>query len=242
MNANDILAQMKDIQNKLLDFIDNEDNEEENFQNLNSVIDDIEIRNNSHKLSTLLRLLVKLSNNHHRCNNFYSKIEKIIQLFKEQITSYFSNLDIFNIFKSNKRLLLFLNEEKMLTFDEQIINQITNIKYVNQSYLQYFALEIGPFLNKYIDNRLKKDIEKYITELPENFYENRKNGENEDVICQYIQKDLIKEFISHVNKNSISLKSNIKKSIYETNSFLLKKQAEKNKRYYKKFNDKYSIS
>lgn len=61
-------------------------------------------------------------------------------------------------------------------------------------------------------------------DLPANFYENRKKGENDSYICKLIQEDLIKEFITYVNQNNISLKSTIKPSIYETNDFLIQKQ------------------
>ena len=41
------------------------------------------------------------------------------------------------------------------------------------------------------------------------FYEKRKNGQNDDLICQFIQKDLIDDFIAYINKNSYSLNSKI---------------------------------
>ena len=47
-------------------------------------------------------------------------------------------------------------------------------------------------------------------------------GENESYICKVIRDDNVVEFITYVNQNSISLNSNIRTSIYETNSFLLK--------------------
>ena len=40
-----------------------------------------------------------------------------------------------------------------------------------------------------------------------------------------IRDDNVVEFITYVNKNNISLNSMIQTSIYETNSFLLKKQS-----------------
>ena len=56
------------------------------------------------------------------------------------------------------------------------------------------------------------------------FYEKRKIGENDDEICKLIQKDLIDEFITYVNKNFYRVKSTINPSNYETNTFLLKKK------------------
>ena len=52
----------------------------------------------------------------------------------------------------------------------------------------------------------------------------RKIGQNENHICKLIREDLIDEFITYINQHDYSLNSNIKRSIYETNSFLLKNE------------------
>ena len=63
--------------------------------------------------------------------------------------------------------------------------------------------------------------------MPENFYEKRKQGENDSQICELIRNGMITEFVLHVTRNGVSLNSKIRPSIYETNSFLLKKQGSK---------------
>ena len=109
--------------------------------------------------------------------------------------------------------------------DEYIVKKIIkNEKYLNAKYPQYFQPEIQPFLNeewfpKYETNKLVADLKK---ELPSDFYENRKIGENDYGICKLIQKDLIEEFIIYANKNCYSVNSTINPSIYETNNFLFK--------------------
>ena len=62
--------------------------------------------------------------------------------------------------------------------------------------------------------------------MPPNFYELRKEGENDNLICELIRNDSINEFVVYVTKNSYPLQSLIAQSIYETNSFLIKKQIE----------------
>lgn len=52
----------------------------------------------------------------------------------------------------------------------------------------------------------------------------RKIGENERYISELIRNDNAKDFIEYVNQNSIPLESPIEPSIYETNSFPIKKQ------------------
>ena len=54
----------------------------------------------------------------------------------------------------------------------------------------------------------------------------RKIGENESYISKLIREDLVEDFIAHVNKFNIKRNSTIPQSIYETNTFLVKKQNE----------------
>ena len=75
------LDEMRRIQISILDFLDNEFDVEENFQNLNSLFDDIEIHKNLHELKSLLYLISNISNNAHRSISFINKIERILQLF-----------------------------------------------------------------------------------------------------------------------------------------------------------------
>lgn len=138
--------------------------------------------------------------------------------FKNQIIKQFSNLEIFHIFKSNKRILLFLIEEKMMIIDEQIFKIITLPKYQNLHYPQFFSPELESFTKNSMDK------------LPLTFFEDRKNGENDNYVCKLIQKDSVQEFIAFVNRNNFSLKSTIKPSIFDTNPFfIIKPKPEQNK-------------
>ena len=224
MSISDYLDKMKSIQKSILDFFENQEKSEEYFQNLNTKIEDFKIHDDSHLLRMFLHILIKISNNHIRQQNFWEKMERLLRLFKKEMLENFSNNELFNIFDSNKRLLLYLIEEKIITINNYIAQKIIT-KFGNYRYHQYFAPEIKPFL------KMKKNEEDYMMrtyfdeiqkELPENFYQNRKNGENEEYICELIRTDSIKEFIIYVNKNSIKLNSKISLSIFETNEFFLK--------------------
>ncbi|KAK8835741.1 hypothetical protein M9Y10_040560 [Tritrichomonas musculus] len=202
MSIKQFLDELKEIHKNLLEYLDNESEMEVNFQILTKNFDNYNIRKDQHILKSLLRLLLNIANNHHRHPTFFNKIEKIILIFKDQIEQSFSNIEIYNIFKENKRILLFLIEEKILKLDEQIVDKL--------SFDEYFAPEVKSFKHETQNNLL------------ENFEENRKKGENDDYICQLIQKDLIEEFITYVKKTNYDLSSNIKYSIYETNLLLNK--------------------
>ena len=105
---------------------------------------------------------------------------------------------------------------------------ITQNKYMEKGYLQYFSPEIRPFINDYWINSIKEyRFKQYIIkqvneELPNNFNDLRKIGENNSLICKIIRNDSIQEFIKYVNENHFSLEATIEQSIYETNPFLIK--------------------
>ena len=159
-------------------------------------------------------------------------MEKILDFFKTKMRENFSNSEIFNIFKRNKRIVLFLFEDEIITIDEHIVSQFLTPKFIEENYPQYFMPEIKKFLEEKHLTKYDKTIilqpDKFLItemkkELPENFYQKRKKGENDDHICQMIQNDSIEDFVAFFNKNNYySLKSSIKSSIYETNSFLIK--------------------
>lgn len=220
MSIQDYLDEMRRVRKSLLNFIKSESNDEENFRILNDVFKELKISEDQHKLMSLLHLLVKIANNHQRSSKFFSKIEQILLVFQSDINKYFLNSEIFNVFKSNKRILLFLIEQKIIIIDEYIVKTITTGKYKKFEYDKYFAPEIEPF-KKDSDGETNKE-----EELNEEFYENRKIGENDNFICKLIQNDSIDDFIIYTNKTNLPLKSEIKQSIYETNDYLIKKQTE----------------
>ena len=235
MSESDIIEKLlekhKKNQKELLNFLDNDENIDLNFHNLKIFFEDTKIRDHQHEFRLFWRMLMKIVNNHHHGPNFLSKIEQIILYFKDDIKKY-SNIEKFNLFKSNKRILLFLIEEKILIVDEYFIRQIIKDKYLLYNYHLYFAPEIKPFINetwfpKYQPkNPLFENewVEVLKLELPDYFYELRRKGENENLLCELIRKDSVKDFYEFVISNNISFNGIIDPSIYETNSFLVKNQ------------------
>ena len=115
------LDEMKGIETDLLAFLEEgEENKELNFQNLKDNFDKIKIHEDQHTLMSFLHLLTKIADNHHHSPNFFDKIDQILQIFQEDIKKYYKNIEIFNIFKSNKRILLFLIKQKIMIVDKYI--------------------------------------------------------------------------------------------------------------------------
>ena len=121
---------MRNIQDNILNFLDKSDDNEENYQIITDIFEYQKINENIQKIKLVLKLLLKIAKNHHHETDFYAKIFKIILYFENQIVNYFSNMEIFNIFKNNKRILLFLFKKKMIIFNEFICKQLTTEKFI----------------------------------------------------------------------------------------------------------------
>lgn len=78
MNTSIFLDQMNKIQETLHDLIEDDDDCIENqiYQNLIKLLNDFKIRENPHKLKSLLNLIINIADNHYRGPNFFKKIEK----------------------------------------------------------------------------------------------------------------------------------------------------------------------
>ena len=220
-NPQQYLEIMNSIQESIEQFLKKE-NSEDNFSILVNTFDKTKINDNKFDLLSLLHLISKIVNNSYRSHNFFEKIEQILLYFQSDINNYFSNSQIFNIFEGNKRILLFLNEEGILTFDENIVKKITKTeKYRDADYPQYFQPEIQRFVEKkWFPEELNKEIEE---ELPDDFYDQRNKGQNDDELCELIRNDKYEEFRKYIKEHKMTLDDTIQPSIYETNRFLIKK-------------------
>ncbi|KAK8847022.1 hypothetical protein M9Y10_019597 [Tritrichomonas musculus] len=217
----DFIEKMKKIEENLLLFLDKEGNDESELTKLIQILDDQKIRENKYDLKAMLHLISRISDNYHRTRPFFGKIERILKNFESNIKNFFTNFEIFNIFKKNKRILLFLFEEKILIPDDSIAHIITSVKYRRYFYPQYFYNEFKTF---YSEKLLKEINTKSPEVLKDDFDQKRKIGENDQHICELIQNDMITEFTDYCIQNELSLVAEIKPSLFETNRFLLKKK------------------
>ena len=227
MSSETFVEKMKSIQNSFLEFLEEESDDEDKYDNFINLVSTQQIINDKHEFKALLQLINSIWNNHHRVGNYISKFERVLRHFKQDLQKNFSNSEIFDIFKDNKRILLFLLEEKLMTIDEYIFPIITSLSYA-EIYCGYFQPEIKRFLTqenieKYeIVKQLITDkfIERMNKEIESNFYEKRREGENDDYLCELIRFNKTKELIAFVERTNLPLENEIKKSIFETNNFL----------------------
>ena len=227
MDINEYLKKMKHIQKHILDFLENEKSSTEDYQSLINFFQKQKVKEDKSQLKSTLYILLKISNNHHRTPNFFPKIEQILQFFKAEMNSYYTKFDIFNIFKKNKRILLFLFEENFIEPTKSMYRIISSSKYMKKCYPHYFFPEFSLFF----DEKMKKEVgkmninEEFIEKNIISYDTKRKIAENDSYICELIRNDAINEFVSFFNQEKLSASSPIESSIYETNSFLIKKSS-----------------
>ena len=219
MNFEQYIHYSELIESSLILFLQNQNDTEEHYQNLIQIFEDHKIAENPDYLKEVLLMIISFSNDFHRFLNFFDKIEKIILFFRQRILEFWSNIEIFHIFKSNKRILLFLFNKNILILDQQILNIFCDAKFIEQKYLPYFYPEINTMIKSNLD--IEDEIIECIDYQKKFFLEKRQIGENDTLLCEFIRKDNIEEFIDFINKEDIPLSSKIMTSIFETNSFLL---------------------
>ena len=196
---------MNNIQNLFLRFLDDEsnlvdDNEITNF----NYFDDLQKDEKKDRLTDIFLLISHITANHHRPPDFYSKIEKLFSPFIEEMKQNLTNDEIYQIFKENRLVLLFLFHKQVLKIDENI----------SKSLPKFFTYEKVQFFSEGLI-QLNENIQF------EEHDRKRRIGENDNYICQLIRNDSIDDFIIYVNQSNIPLKSQIITSKYETNQYLL---------------------
>ena len=216
MEIQDYIDQNKNLYINFFEYIDSHQDDSHGYQNLTDFLTTHDYLNNVESLTEFLLLICKVSNNHTRENNLIDKIYKILFFLKDNLIHNFTKVEIFNIFKGNKILLLFLLTN-LIEIDDTIINLLDELDY--NKYFYYLA---KPFLDKEKQQAIEFDLSQKDDKIFENFEEKCKKGENDDFLCELIRNDEVEQFIRYVNQNVIPLNSVIHTSIFETNHFLLK--------------------
>ena len=214
----------KEFYSSVLNYLESSDCSDDEFKSLIKIIDVQQFDKSDKEYEHFLLMIEHISNNHHRDEIFLKKIFQILQYYKNQIKKTLSNLQIFNIFRANKMLLLFLIENEIIEVDENIFREINNTYENNGNrYCDFFYPEI----KKFLDQSQREEIEAKLLSKEDNIFEQfdekRHKGENDSYICTLIREDSYDDFIKYVNRTNINLKSDIVSSIYETNRFLNEK-------------------
>ena len=139
------ICEIKDIYKNILQYLESEDEPQIYFENLMIIFDKQKIVSDIYKFREILHLISKISNNFNRSRGLIPKIERILHTLQNDIINNFTNYEIFQIFKQNKRILLFLFQEKMINPDYSIFKNISNEKNKLKNYPSYFYPEFQSF-------------------------------------------------------------------------------------------------
>lgn len=212
--------QMKEIQALFLDFFDDKENQEE-IDKIIKILDDLKVREEKENLKIMLHLIMIIASNRYESAKFYDKIFQILQNYFNEIKEFYTNFEIFLIFKQHKRILLFLIENKIIIPDELIASFISDDDYIKKSYNSYFYPEFNHFFNE----EIKKNIHpKLLQNDCEILKRGRKTVNLNLPIRKLIRNDSINDFISYVNSKNIPFDYRISTQITETNNFLIKNE------------------
>lgn len=202
------LSRIKNIHISFLEFLNKENYQANDIQDFLKIFNESKIRLEKNGLKLFIHLLTQISNYHHQNSYFFKKITDIINNIKPEIKKFYSDYEIYQLFKSNKRIILHLYEEKII-FPQKISGD------------GIVDLFFYPELKQYLGEKYIKNIENDHLKLKsENFNQLRKNGVNELEICEIIRRDSIDEFIIYINQNNTDLRLKIATSLFETNAFL----------------------
>ncbi|KAK8896811.1 hypothetical protein M9Y10_014732 [Tritrichomonas musculus] len=219
------VSEKKEIYNILLKLLEDSESNETDFQNFFECIN-LQKERSREKFTHLFQLITNIANNHHREKTFFQTICQIIDYYQGLIKQTFSNIDIYNIFKSNKLILLYLFEKEIIVIDGIIAQEIYKTVETNGNrYCHFFYPEIKKFLKEYQIQCIENELLSKDPNFFDYFDEKRFLGENDSRICSIIRADSIDEFIEYVNETKISLTSKVDTSLFESNSFLIENEA-----------------
>lgn len=149
------------------------------------------IDENFEEFKHFLLLLNNIYNNHYRGSDLTQKIEQIIENLSNSITQTFSDIGIFDIFKNNKKIVLFLFDKKILTINIQIFKRIFFERHSEKNCPYFFYPEIKSFFKKEIVGKIEEKIISIDSNILKNFDERRHIGENDQYLASltpYIKK------------------------------------------------------
>ncbi|KAK8838656.1 hypothetical protein M9Y10_032692 [Tritrichomonas musculus] len=209
------IALKKELHEKILNFLDDEEDSQYTFDQLIQIVSLQNITQNRNEFREFINLIKKIYSNHHRSQEFQNKIIQIILHYSKEIKQTFPNLEIFQLFENYKMILSLLIQNKIVKIDKTVAKYIT-LKDTEEIF--YFFPKIKKYIDTKTSNKIMKDI---LTKYPDMSHKTFKKkceiGENDSYLCQLIRDDNVQEFISYVNKSNIPLDSRIKNSIFETN-------------------------
>ena len=115
MNIEEYISQKKKVEDAIIRLLEqSERNENLDLTEMSNYINDQEIQEDGNELRQFIHLIVSISKSFHRFSNFYDVIIQIFEMVKDLFPKYLTNKETYDILKSDKRLILYFIENKIL--------------------------------------------------------------------------------------------------------------------------------
>ena len=125
MNIEEYISQKKKVEDAIIRLLEqSERNENLDLTEMSNYINDQEIQEDGNELRQFIHLIVSISKSFHRFSNFYDVIIQIFEMVKDLFPKYLTNKETYDILKSDKRLILYFIENKILHVDSVIAHQM----------------------------------------------------------------------------------------------------------------------
>ena len=191
------INEKRELQKLVIEIFEKSDIDEnkQDFQNLINFLNMHQYEGNKKELELFLRLILNISNYHHRQHNFFKRIEKILTISSQYYKPVFSNEEIFSIFQQSKPILLILLKSKIIQIDQIIFEKLLKMSGNNNNEICHY---LYPELCIMIKSGMIEDVNGQISKIKlkydiEIFESNRQLFENELKLCSIIRDDLIVE-------------------------------------------------
>ena len=116
----------KNLYTAILEFLEGSDKRSEDefnnesFQKLINIIKNQQIEENEEEMHQFLEIIKRIEDNHHRDQHFNERMNQLLDYYKDQIKQTLSNLEIYHIFKNNKKIVYFLLQKGIITISYEI--------------------------------------------------------------------------------------------------------------------------
>ncbi|KAK8876018.1 hypothetical protein M9Y10_006201 [Tritrichomonas musculus] len=143
----------------LLRFLEESDDSIIFFQLLINFIGSHNYSEDHEELLHFLRLLTFIASNHHRRENFLKKIEQILDKYSIQFKQSLTNIEIYDIVKENKVILLYFIQKDILKLNKEICyDMIEKVDKNGLKYCHFFYKEIEEKFGDFIEqDKIKKN-------------------------------------------------------------------------------------
>lgn len=232
-------------------FIDDEENIDTNFDELNANLKKSNYLESPDEFKTILYLISGINKNHHRSSTHFEKIKRFFSNYEEYIKQNFTTKDLIQIFQKNMQILHFFINEKYIShfgklmnkkpLDEFIYRQYDEEKDIDmhkmemqkgkhfnstkifENYIYYFYMDTKSDFHSGFESAIESKLLKMDENILQDFEQKCQIGENDSIVAKLIREDNIVDFIKY--SNQVKLPSVIPPSIFETNPLLISRPA-----------------